>query len=32
MQIKTNELLDLTHTLAGENLAQFEYPLSLIHI
>lgn len=26
MQIKTNELLDLTHTLAGEYLAQFEYP------
>ena len=26
MELKTTQLLDLTHTLAGEYLAQFEYP------
>ena len=26
MELNTKNLLDLTHTLAGEYLAQFEYP------
>ena len=26
MELKTTQLLDLTHTLAGDYLAQFEYP------
>ena len=26
MELKTTQLLDLTHTMAGDYLAQFEYP------